>query len=104
MWWVRYFTWSKILFRVSVGIKPNQIVETLEDSGMMLREKDLPGHIVGQNETQDEADKQDEKKSKSIKDANAKKDVVYAKLSSLEKEDFQLAKVIDYLKNRVGKK
>jgi carboxyl-terminal processing protease len=87
-----------------VGIKPNQIVETLEDSGMMLREKDLPGHIVGQNETQDEADKQDEKKSKSIKDANAKKDAAYAKLSPLEKEDFQLAKAIDYLKNRVGKK
>ncbi len=87
-----------------VGIKPNQIVETLEDSGMMLREKDLPGHIVGQNETQDESDKQNEKKSKSIKDANAKKDAAYAKLSPLEKEDFQLAKAIEYLKNRVGKK
>ncbi len=76
-----------------VGITPDEIVEPLEEVGPSIREKDLPGHIVGQDEKLEE--------EKNIK--TAKKKVDLKKLTALEKEDFQLAKAVAYLKSKVKK-
>jgi len=59
-----------------------------------VREKDLPGHIIGKEETSD---------GEKPKDKTAKKGVDTSKMSPLEKEDFQLAKAIAYLKGKQAK-
>jgi carboxyl-terminal processing protease len=77
-----------------VGITPDEIVQPLDEGGALLREKDLPGHIVGKEEKPDA----EEPAEKPV----AKKPVVdTSKLTALEKEDFQLAKAIAYLKKQV---
>lgn len=77
-----------------LGITPDQIVKTLDDTDSTIKEKDLPGHIVGRDEKKDEPKEDDKPKEK--------KKIDTSKLSALEKEDFQLAKAIDYLKSKAG--
>jgi carboxyl-terminal processing protease len=75
-----------------VGITPDETVQPLDESVALLREKDLPGHIVGKEEKPDPED---------MKKSTAKKSKVdVGKLTALEKEDFQLAKAIAYLKKQ----
>jgi len=76
------------------GIEPDQIVKPLDSGINFLREKDLPGHIKGPNEKPDPKDKQAKTDSKK-KDSRE-----LANLTAFEKEDYQLAKAIDYLKER----
>jgi carboxyl-terminal processing protease len=75
-----------------VGIAPDRVIEIPDKDIAFLREKDLPGHIVGAQEKKDKK-KADEKKAK---DKKASK----IKLTELEKEDYQLAKAIAYLKTK----
>lgn len=77
-----------------VGITPDREVQALDDMGVMLREKDLPGHIKGKDEIDEEiSEEQPKKKKKSTIDPK--------KLTALEKEDYQLAKAIDFLKTKL---
>ncbi|MDB5039235.1 MAG: ctpA-2 [Bacteriovoracaceae bacterium] len=78
-----------------LGITPDEIVKPLDDAVALLREKDLPGHIIGKNETKDEKGAE-----KLIEKAAAKKAADTSKLTALEKEDFQLSKAIAYLKSK----
>lgn len=76
-----------------VGITPDEIVQPLEESVTLLREKDLPGHIVGKEEKPDPETQKDK--------SNAKKPSMdISKLSPLEKEDYQLAKAVAYLQKK----
>ncbi len=85
-----------------LGISPDEIVPALEDQGISIREKDLPGHIVGKEEKPDEV--KVEEFVENPKDATKKKKVVdTSKFTPLEKEDYQLAKAIDYLKAQTKK-
>lgn len=79
-----------------VGITPDEIVQPLDESVSLLREKDLPGHIVGKEEKPDPEDRKE-------KAAAKKSDVDVSKLTPLEKEDFQLSKAIAYLKKETAK-
>lgn len=78
-----------------LGITPDQVVKTLDDTDSLIKEKDLPGHIVGRDEKKDAPKEVVEEKPKD------KKKVDTSKLTPLEKEDFQLAKAIDYLKTQL---
>lgn len=83
------------------GITPDKMVESLDgiDPGDYVRESDLPGHIVGENE------KAKKKKAAEVaKKEKEKMKIDQAKLTALEKKDFQLAKAIDYLKEQASKK
>ncbi len=71
------------------GIVPDKVVHQPDEPEALPRERDLPGHLVGKEEKDEDAKRK----------ANAKMDV--AKLKGLEKEDFQLAKAIDFLKEQV---
>jgi len=93
------------------GIIPDQIVKPLDemDAGMMLRERDLPGHIVGKEEAPEKspgpktganvtnANTTNGKKANTKTGSKLEK----GKYTSLEKEDYQLAKAIEYLKTKV---
>lgn len=83
-----------------LGITPDKVVKTLDETDAMLKEKDLPGHIVGRDEKKDEPKPVEKTADEKAKE---KKKVDTSKLTALEKEDFQLAKAIDYLKSQVGK-
>lgn len=78
-----------------LGITPDEIVEPLEEAFVGgIREKDLPGHIVGVNEKPDVKPAEETSKAKPGKKVDA------SKLTPLEKEDYQLAKAVDYLKRQ----
>jgi carboxyl-terminal processing protease len=77
-----------------LGIAPDKVVKTLDETDAMLKEKDLPGHLIGHDEKKDEnpaAAKDEVKKEKKVDTTG---------LTALEKEDFQLAKAVDYLKEQ----
>ncbi len=78
-----------------LGITPDKVVEPLEDLAT-IKERDLPGHLVGK----------EEHKAKEIEGSKEKNDskskIDQSKLSPLEKEDFQLAKAIAALKSMVA--
>lgn len=86
-----------------LGITPDQVVKTLDDVDSMIKEKDLPGHIVGRDEKKDEK-KPEVKDDKADDKSKEKKKIDTSKMTALEKEDFQLAKAIDYLKAQADKK
>lgn len=90
-----------------LGIAPDVVVKELEDPGIMLREKDLPGHLVGRDEQVDEKKSdltaEEEKDAKKLAAEKAAKKAQFDKLSPLEKEDFQLAKAIAFLKEKTKK-
>jgi carboxyl-terminal processing protease len=75
-----------------LGITPDKMVKTLDEADAMLKEKDLPGHLIGHDEKKDEKPE--------AKEVKKEKKVDTTGLSALEKEDFQLAKAVDYLKEQ----
>lgn len=79
------------------GIKPNEIVRGPNDPEEMPREKDLPNHIIGQNETP----KKEESKSKK---KDGKSEVSKTKPSKADENvDVQLDRAILYLKQQQAK-
>lgn len=79
-----------------LGITPDKIAEPLEEIPATIKERDLPGHIVGK----EEAKAKELEAQKKEKDSSKKID--RSKLTELEKEDYQLARGIDVLKSLVA--
>lgn len=80
-----------------LGITPEKVIEALEQAEPGIKERDLPGHLVGK----------DESKAKEVESQKDKKlEIDKSKLTALEKEDYQLAKAVDELKRQIalGKK
>lgn len=73
-----------------LGITPDKEVKNIQDTDPLIRERDLPGHIVGKEEG-----KNDPKKDK-----KAESSVALDKLTPLQKEDMQLATAIDFIKKQ----
>jgi len=76
-----------------LGITPEKIVEQLDQVDPSIKERDLPGHLIGK----------EEHRAKEVEAAN-KKDlsnpkIDKSKLTALEKEDYQLAQAIALLKS-----
>lgn len=78
-----------------LGITPDKVVEPLDEPVASIKERDLPGHLVGKEEHRAKEVEQESSK-------NSKSKIDQSKLSSLEKEDYQLAKGIDVLKSLVA--
>ena len=78
-----------------LGITPDTIVEALDAPSDAVKEKDLPGHIVGKEEH-----KSEELRAKQKTETTVDR----SKLTELEKEDYQLAKAIEILKAEVQKR
>lgn len=74
-----------------LGITPDEVVQQPDEPvDVRIREKDLPGHLVG---------KEEHKAEEVLKKETSDKGMPKSKeLQGLEKEDFQLAKAIEYLK------
>ncbi|MBN8554629.1 MAG: S41 family peptidase [Deltaproteobacteria bacterium] len=80
-----------------LGITPDKIVKALDEADALLKEKDLPGHIIGHDEKKGELENPAAAKSEPKKE----KKIDTKGMTALEKEDFQLAKAIDYLKEKI---
>jgi carboxyl-terminal processing protease len=78
-----------------LGITPDTVVEALDAPSEGVKERDLPGHLVGKEEH-----KSDEVRAKQ----KAQTAVDKSKLTELEKEDYQLAKGIEILKTEIQKR
>jgi carboxyl-terminal processing protease len=72
-----------------LGITPDRIVEPLDPIENMVKEKDLPGHLVGQEE---------HKAEELAKAKKEKAKIDRSKLTELEKEDYQLAQAVKILR------
>ncbi len=78
-----------------LGITPDVVVEALDAPSEGVKERDLPGHLVGKEEHKSEEVRAKQK---------AQSAVDKAKLTELEKEDYQLAKGIEILKAEIQKR
>ena len=78
-----------------LGITPDTVVEALDAPSESVKERDLPGHLVGKEEH-----KSDEVRAKQKTQTSVDK----SKLTDLEKEDYQLAKGIEILKAEIQKR
>lgn len=99
----KYYTPNGISIQGN-GIKPDVIVEQISPdvlknakSPWFPREKDLPGHIVGEKETPDEEDATKKKSEDKKKDESDDDLIIQERLGDLN-TDYQLQQALSYLK------